>query len=652
MEKNKKILSYIEDIKKQFEKNSKSNSPKSNKYNSRNKIVFDSKVLQFDLAPYQTITSNKNNDLRTIQINTKILSFDQNDDLNKNDSTNNKENLNMKYTFINDYSFNIKHKTKYNRITDRLKEEQKLKDRNCVDKKVGDSFMINDGETKNLPQSQKIKMKKKQIGRNITAMIKETNFELQHSGNTDKSLRNWNELKKNYIEHIKNQEYLKKYEKSNLDKTHFQNSSKRKYYFGRKQIQGLPYFYDTISTHMNKYQNKSEHNRHEIMINELCKLRAYLIKFKIENNIDVIKDFLTKHNMPNMEKYSNYQLIQFGHFVCQDDMYKLFSLLKPYMHIKDMIKDILENSENLNQKFTSFKYNSSIKNLLNNFKTNQSLPVYVRSRKIFSFKTHKPEKVKNKKFYISELDYPMNKKGNKEKANISNISQNEDGINKSKDKYNINETNDINENNQINLEEEKKVFENNRKDFNKYRLKRKEILKDIGIQTKNIFKHIDNKDSYFSPLFNIRTFKKNFENNIRKIKLPKISNHFGSYYKPNKFLLSPDKNYSMNFTLLYNDVTKELKNFQNDYEKKFDDNVQRSNFINSKNSKSCEDIKNANLLIKKKLEQNNRLYFGKKNIKADFEEIQRKQKLTEYIALINAKSHIKNELINDNVINY
>ena len=652
MEKNKKILSYIEDIKKQFEKNSKSNSPKSNKYNSRNKIVFDSKVLQFDLAPYQTITSNKNNDLRTIQINTKILSFDQNDDLNKNDSTNNKENLNMKYTFINDYSFNIKHKTKYNRITDRLKEEQKLKDRNYVDKKVGDSFMINDDKTKNLPQSQKIKMKKKQIGRNITAMIKETNFELQHSGNTDKSLRNWNELKKNYIEHIKNQEYLKKYEKSNLDKTHFQNSSKRKYYFGRKQIQGLPYFYDTISTHMNKYQNKSEHNRHEIMINELCKLRAYLIKFKIENNIDVIKDFLTKHNMPNMEKYSNYQLIQFGHFVCQDDMYKLFSLLKPYMHIKDMIKDILENSENLNQKFSSFKYNSSIKNLLNNFKTNQSLPVYVRSRKIFSFKTHKPEKVKNKKFYISELDYPMNKKGNKEKANISNISQNEDGINKSKDKYNINETNDINENNQINLEEEKKVFENNRKDFNKYRLKRKEILKDIGIQTKNIFKHIDNKDSYFSPLFNIRTFKKNFENNIRKIKLPKISNHIGSYYKPNKFLLSPDKNYSMNFTLLYNDVTKELKNFQNDYEKKFDDNVQRSNFINSKNSKSCEDIKNANLLIKKKLEQNNRLYFGKKNIKADFEEIQRKQKLTEYIALINAKSHIKNELINDNVINY
>lgn len=651
MEKNKKILSYIEDIKKQFENNSKSNSPKSNKYNSRNRIVFDSKVLQFDLAPYQTLTSNQNSVHRTIQINTKILSFDQNDDFNKNDTLNDKENLNLKYTFINDYSFNIKNKTKFNKLTDRLKEEQKLKDKNCVDKKVGDSFTINFGETKNNNKNKKLKMKK-QIGRNITAMIKEKNFELQYSGNTDKSLRNWNELKKNYIEHIKNQEYLKKYEKSNLDKTHFKNSSKRKYYFGRKQIQGLPYFYDTISTYMNKYQNKSEQNRHELIINELCKLRAYLIKFKIENSIDVIKDFLTKHNMPNMEKYSNYQLIQFGNFVCQDDMYKLFSLLKPYMHIKDMIKDILQNSENLNQKFSSFKYNSSIKNLLNNFKSNQSLPVYIRSRKFFSFKTHKQENTKNKKFYISELDYSMNKKDNKEKTSISNISQNEDGINKSKNNYNMNETNDINENNEINLEEEKKVFENNKKDFNKYRLKRKEILKNIGIQTKNIFKHIDNKDSYFSPLFNSKTFQKNYDNNIRKIKLPKISNHIGSYYKPNKFLLSPDKNYSMNFSLLYKDVTKELNNFQNNYEKKFDDNIQRSNFINSKNSQSCENINKENLLIKKKLEQNNRLYFGKKNIKADFEEIQRKQKLTEYIALINAKSHIKNELINDNVINY
>ena len=105
MEKNKKILSYIEDIKKQFEKNSKSNSPKSNKYNSRNRIVFDSKVLQFDLAPYQTLTSNQNSVHRTIQINTKILSFEQNDDFNKNDTLNDKENLNLKYTFINDYSF-------------------------------------------------------------------------------------------------------------------------------------------------------------------------------------------------------------------------------------------------------------------------------------------------------------------------------------------------------------------------------------------------------------------------------------------------------------------------------------------------------------------------------------------------------------------
>ena len=645
MEKDKKIFSYIEYIKKLFDKNSKIKSPKSNKYNNRIRIIFDSQVFQVDLTPYQTITSNKNIDHGTAQINTKILSFDQNDDTIKSDTFNN-ENLNMKYSFISDYSYHIKHKNNQNKLNDKRKEEPKLKDKNYIDKKVGDSLIINANKTN---KNKKIKMKTKHLGRNIITMIKETNFELEHSSNTDKSIQNWNNFKKNYIEHIKNQEYLKKYEKSNLDKIHFQNSINRKYYFGRKQVQGLPYFYDTISTYMNKYQNKSEQNRHEIMINELCKLRSYLIKYNIENSIDVIKDFLTKHNIHNMQKYSNFQLMQFGLFVCQDDIYKLFSLLKPYMNIKDMIIDILENSENLNQKFSTFKYNSFIKNLLNNLHRNKSLPVYIKNRKISSINTVKQEKIKNKKFYISELDYPMNNKENKEKTNISNIPQNKDRINNSKDKYNINEINENSENNKKNIEEEKKVFENNKKDFNKYRLKRKDILNNIGIPTNNMFKHIDNKDLYFSPLFNFKTLQKN-NNNIKKIKLPKISNHIGSYYKPNKFLLSADKNYSMNFTLLYKDVTKELNNFQNNYEKKFDDNSQRINFINSTNRKSCENINN--LLIKKKLEQNNRLYFGKKNTKVDFEEIQRKHKLTEYIALINAKNHIKNEIINDNVINY
>ena len=69
-------------------------------------------------------------------------------------------------------------------------------------------------------------------------------------------------------------------------------------------------------------------------------------------------------------------------------------------------------------------------------------------------------------------------------------------------------------------------------------------------------------------------------------------------------------------------------------------------------SKSCENILRDDNLIKKKLEENNRLFFGKKNIKANLEEIQRKHKLTEYIALINAKNHIKNEIINEDVIKF
>ena len=121
----------------------------------------------------------------------------------------------------------------------------------------------------------------------------------------------------------------------------------------------------------------------------------------------------------------------------------------------------------------------------------------------------------------------------------------------------------------------------------------------------------------------------------------------GTFYKPNKFILSPDKDYSLNFSLLYKDISSELNNFQSDYEHKFDSDTQRK-------TKSCEKdySNNKSSLKKKKLKDNIRLFFGKKDIKVDFEEIQRKHKLTEYIALLKAKKHIKDNIINDNIINY
>ena len=657
MEKLEKIKAYNEGLIKPEKINIKKNSNKNQKLSSINRLTFNVKMTQVDIPPLKTIASNKNSDINNILHINEILIPDKFS--NKKVETFNTDILNLKYTINDDISFNLY--SKNNKNANNKLNEEKIFEEKHLQKSIEKNKSINSKKeeinlkgnrdkiyitkTTNKKNNTTFSIITKKTSRNIVPIIKQSSVQIDNQVHIDKSLKNWNELKQNYIEHLKNQEIFKNYEKNNLPKNNFISNNFRKFYFGRKNIQGMPYYYDISSTYMNKYQNKSEHNRHETLIDELDKLRAYLLKFKVENNTDIIKDFLIKHNMPNIQKYTNYQLMQFGRFVCQEDIYKINSLLKPYMHIKDMINDLLENSENLNEKFTMFKFNSSIKNFLNNIKSNKSQPVLLTNQKSQGIGINKQ---RNKKFYISELDYPLNKKEKMEKINYNNESQNDisDGITNRKHK---------DDSNYMNIDEEKNIFENNKRDFNIYSNKRKELLKNIGISKKHVFKHVEKKDSYCSPLFNIKTFQKHYDRNSKKIILPKLSNNIKSFYKPNKILLSPDKNYSLNFGLLYKDVMNELNNFQNDYERKFDIDVQKDAIKNIKlsHSKSCENIKNDDdITIKKKLEQKNRLFFGKKNIKVDLEEIQRKHKLTEYIALLNAKKRIKNEIINDNIINY
>ena len=619
-----------------------------NKYNLVNQLMLNSKIL----LPNELMAQSTKNSLYK-KLNIKNFSTKNNNKKTENETANKKKG-NTIYTTI--YKSNQMHNKNLNNISQNIsgdfiiiKREIKKNssDIKYKDQKVGDSYIINDESLKNDEQDNNnnilIMDKKFNPSRNEIPKITRKTYEIfSKSDNTDKSYKNWDELKKNYIGEIKDKIKLKKPEPKNLIKLKFHKNNYYKFSFCRKKIQGLPIFYDTISTHMNRYYNKSEHNRHEILISELCKLRAYLLKYKIENSADVIKDFLIKHNIPNIKKYTTYQLMQFGQFVCQEDVYKINSLLKPYMNIKDMINDILENSEKFNQKFPSFKFNSSIKHLLNNIKTNSGNSFSLNNSNISSPKTVKSQK--NKKFYISELDGPIN-----QKENISNIKneikpQKENEINQNKT------TNENSTNNNLNIIEDKKSNENEQKDFNDFNQKRKEILKNVGIKKKYSFINNDYKESYFSPLFNRKSIQANYFNNIKKFKLPKISNNvssIGTFYKPNKFILSPDKDYSLNFSLLYKDISNELNNFQSDYEHKFDSDTQRK-------TKSCEKdySNNKSSLKKKKLKDNIRLFFGKKDIKVDFQEIQKKHKLTEYIALLNAKKHIKDDIINDNIINY
>ena len=635
------------------------------KYNIVNQLMLNSKLL---LPNEPIINSTKNSRNKKFNAKQIIRIFNSNNQKFESKTPNNKnmnkiylEILNLKKKNNKNPTNLVKNKSSGDLIINKEYKKKNSLNKKNQDKKIGDNYKINNENIKNNNINSNtnnfILNKKYNLSRNEVPKKSRTTLDIiLKPETTDKTEKNWNELRNNYIKETKEKIIPKKPEQKNINKLNFHKSNYYKFSFCRKQVHGLPYFYDTISTHMNRYHNKSEQNRHEFLISEICKLRAYLSKYKTENNFDIIKDFLIKHNIPNFEKYTNYQLMQFERFVCQEDVYKINSLLKPYMNIKDMINDILNNSEDLNKQFPSYKLNSSVQNFLNKMKTNKSDSFLIKNNDLHYPKTNKAEIEKNKKFYISELDIQAfqndkSKEKPKEKDNKDNtykkgniISQNENEINKKQ------ETDENISNIKSKTIDDKNInIKNSKKDFNEYSHKRKDILKNIGLIKKCKFNSIENKQSYFSPLFNDKSIQTNGSKSLKQFKLPKLSNNIismNTLYKPNKALLSPDKNYSFNFFLLYRDMSNELNNFQNEYEHKFDNYILRE----SKYSEENMDLNKK--LIKQKLKDNIRLFFGKKDIKVDFEEIQRKHKLTEYIALLKAKKHIKDNIINDNIINY
>ena len=305
-------------------------------YNKNNmkKLLFNAKFNQVDLQPFKAITPSITQGPKIKKINKNI--FNKSKLNNKKDEKSNNDILNLKYSFNKDNSFIIDQSNNNNsksNVSTKIKEEKNdsiSKGKNIINNKEenNNKIITTNKSNRNKISKKEYPHQRNHNPRNFEPVIKQPSFETMNSGYVDKSLQNWNFLKKNYIEHVKNQEILKKYEKQNLTKSQFNSNNYRKFYFGRKNVQGLPYYYDVSSTYMNSYQNKSEHNRHEILIDEFCKLRAYLLKYKIENSIEVIKDFLIKHNLPNLNKYTNYQLMQFGRFVCQEDIYKINSFIK------------------------------------------------------------------------------------------------------------------------------------------------------------------------------------------------------------------------------------------------------------------------------------------------------------------------------------
>jgi hypothetical protein len=127
-------------------------------------------------------------------------------------------------------------------------------------------------------------------------------------------------------------------------KYHSQNTEG---YLGRKEVNGVPFTFESLMVYNNLYSNKSEKKRHEIILDEFSRLRQY-IERQPENKLIFIKEFLNKYYV-ECEKYEKSQLLSLCDFICYHDKYVMSSILKPYLDIKNMIIDLLNNISEINK---------------------------------------------------------------------------------------------------------------------------------------------------------------------------------------------------------------------------------------------------------------------------------------------------------------
>ena len=163
----------------------------------------------------------------------------------------------------------------------------------------------------------------------------------------------------NFIKFNASKEYSKlsqKFEKNNNKENNDEINNKTKMklsktkikndivegYFGRKVKTDVPCLFDVSSTFYNFYSNKSEKCRHEIVLNELNKLKAFIINDP-KNKIHIFKNFLIKFNYKNIDEITDEQIKSICDFVCINDNDILFHLIKPYFKSKDIISDLINN---------------------------------------------------------------------------------------------------------------------------------------------------------------------------------------------------------------------------------------------------------------------------------------------------------------------
>ena len=283
--------------------------------------------------------------------------------------------------------------------------------------------------------------------------------------------------KKENIKEINNKAKIK------LAKNNIKNSIIEGY-FGRRMKTDVPCLFDISSTFYNNYSNKSEKERHEVILNEINKLKAFLFNDP-KNKIQIFKNFLIRFNYKNIEKLSEEQFLSICNFICLNDNDVLFHLIKPYFKSKDIITDLINN-----------------------------LVILIRENKDIT-----PER-KTDKFDSQEI-----------------LNNNDDGpLLKSK----------LNKNGFKNLFKSKKMS-----------------------KTQNYFYNKMKRETYNSPLYVPFKSHREMENKVMKKNFFDLSNtnsllKFLNYQKK---IQLPNKYYSLDNNLLINEISKEIRELKENFDK-------------------------------------------------------------------------------------
>ena len=237
---------------------------------------------------------------------------------------------------------------------------------------------------------------------------------------------NPNKISNNFINLYQNEENSKLSSIKENSKKSIKDNNKKKYkinfkyntnegYFGRKKKMGMPFLFDTSVIFCNEYSNKSEKKRHENILNDLYKLKGFLIGDK-NNMISTLKDFLVKYQIKNIEKVSDEILLSICNYICSKNKEFFIKLVKPYLTVKDLLVDLFnnialiknsENNDNINNnkiKMKNINYDFDINNQNNIFLKHSNSQLTNNLSDNIPFKPEKDNK-KNK----SENEYIFNK---------------------------------------------------------------------------------------------------------------------------------------------------------------------------------------------------------------------------------------------------